>query len=122
MIVEEMPLPGGIPQTAGDHGIMSVRYLRIIAWIEGVSYLVLLGIAMPLKYLADEPGAVRITGMIHGVLFVLFCAALTLVWQRRRWSILRSSLIFASSLVPCATFFMDRHLARWDSEPISIRS
>lgn len=101
---------------------MSVRNLRIIAWIEGVSYLVLLGIAMPLKYLADEPGAVRITGMIHGVLFMLFCLALVLVWQRRRWSFLRSTVVFASSLVPCATFVMDRHLARWDAEPLPART
>ena len=101
---------------------MSVRNLRIIAWIEGLSYLVLLGIAMPLKYLADEPGAVRVTGMIHGVLFMLFCVALALAWQRRRWSFLRSTVIFASSLVPCATFFMDRHLARWDNEPTPVRS
>jgi integral membrane protein len=96
---------------------MSLRNLRIIAWVEGTSYLVLLGIAMPLKYLADEPGAVRIVGMMHGVLFVLFCLALVLVWQQRRWSLMRSSLVFASSLVPCATYFMDRHLARWDVEP-----
>jgi integral membrane protein len=95
---------------------MSVRNLRIIAWIEGTSYLVLLGIAMPLKYLADEPSAVRIVGMIHGVLFVLFCLALVLVWQRRRWSFMRSTIVFASALVPCATYFMDRHLARWDAE------
>ena len=101
---------------------MSVRNLRIIAWIEGVSYLALLGIAMPLKYLADEPGAVRITGMIHGVLFLLFCVALALTWQRRRWSFLRSAVVFASALVPCATFYMDRHLARWDNEPIHVRS
>lgn len=96
---------------------MSLRNLRIIAWVEGTSYLVLLGIAMPLKYLADEPGAVRIVGMMHGVLFVLFCLALVLVWQQRRWSLMRSSLVFASSLVPCATYFMDRYLARWDVEP-----
>ncbi len=94
-----------------------MRNLRIIAMIEGISYLVLLGIAMPLKYLADEPGAVRITGMIHGVLFMMFCLALAQVWQRRRWTFLRSTIVFASALVPCATFFMDRHLARWDSEP-----
>lgn len=96
---------------------MCVRRLRIIAWIEGVSYLVLLGIAMPLKYFADEPGAVRITGMIHGVLFMLFCVALALAWRQRRWSMRRATLVFASSLVPGATFFMDRRLAQWASEP-----
>lgn len=46
-----------------------IRILRIVALIEGVSFLVLLGIGMPLKYLADIPAAVRITGWAHGVLF-----------------------------------------------------
>ncbi len=100
---------------------MDLRHLRLIAWIEGVSYLVLLGIAMPLKYLADLPGAVRVTGMVHGVLFVLFCAALAWVWWRRRWSMARTGIVFASSLIPCATFVMDRHLARWSTEPRSIQ-
>ncbi len=109
----------GVFRAGADHSIMSVRNLRIIAWIEGVSYLVLVGIAMPLKYLADQPEAVRVTGMIHGVLFMLFCVALALAWRQRRWSLLRSTVAFASALVPGATFFMDRHLARWDNEPIS---
>ncbi|HTO03360.1 MAG TPA: DUF3817 domain-containing protein, partial [Opitutus sp.] len=43
--------------------------LRFIGWWEGVSFLVLLGIAMPLKYLAGEPAAVRVVGMAHGILF-----------------------------------------------------
>jgi integral membrane protein len=62
---------------------------------------------------------VRIAGMIHGILFVLFCLTLAIVWKQRHWSFLRSTVVFASSLVPCATFFMDRHLARWGSEPQS---
>jgi integral membrane protein len=49
--------------------------LRIVAFLEGVSYLVLLGIAMPLKYIAGIPQAVRVVGMAHGVLFVLVCAS-----------------------------------------------
>lgn len=118
MGVEVDPFPGGVLQIWSDHSLMSVRNLRVIAWIEGASYLVLLGIAMPLKYLANEPGAVRIVGTIHGILFVILCLALALVWQQRRWSFLRLSVVFASSLVPCATYFMDRHLARWDAEPL----
>lgn len=50
-----------------------LRQLRLLAWIEGVSYLILLFIAMPMKYFAEQPQLVRVTGMIHGVLFVLFC-------------------------------------------------
>lgn len=50
-----------------------LRQLRLLAWIEGISYLILLFIAMPMKYFAEQPQLVSITGMIHGVLFVIFC-------------------------------------------------
>ena len=54
----------------------ALRHLRLVALLEGSSFLVLLFIAMPLKYLADQPLAVRIVGSIHGLLFVIFMAAL----------------------------------------------
>ena len=53
-----------------------VRRFRWVSLIEGVSYLVLVAIAMPLKYAAGMPGAVRVVGMAHGVLFVAFVLAL----------------------------------------------
>lgn len=54
----------------------TLRRLRIIAFLEGLSFLVLLFIAMPLKYLADMPLAVRIAGSVHGGLFLVFLAVL----------------------------------------------
>ena len=84
--------------------------LRIVAFLEGVSYLVLLGIAMPLKYLADMPQAVRVTGMAHGVLFVLFVILLIQVATEKSWSFKKSALSFVSSLIPFGTFYAD---ARW---------
>lgn len=97
---------------------MSIGCLRVVAIIEGISYLVLLGIAMPLKYAADMPEAVRVVGMAHGVLFMIFCAVLAAVWWRHRWAMARAALVFASALVPVATFIMDRWLRRWAAEPI----
>lgn len=84
--------------------------LRIVAFLEGVSYLVLLGIAMPLKYIAGIPQAVRVVGMAHGVLFVLFVILLIQVATERSWTFKKSSLSFFSSLVPFGTFYAD---ARW---------
>ena len=84
--------------------------LRLVALGEGVSYLILLGIAMPLKYGWDMPGAVRIVGMLHGVLFVFFALALAHAHLSRRWGIAFSALIFASSFVPFGAFWMDRRL------------
>ena len=54
--------------------------LRIIAFLEGVSFLLLTGIAMPLKYMAGMPMAVKIAGMAHGVFFILFiCSVKALI-------------------------------------------
>lgn len=94
----------------------SMGRLRAVAFVEGISYLVLLFIAMPLKYAADMPGAVRVVGMAHGVLFVAFCLALLMVFVEKRLDLGRAALTFLSSLVPFGTFVIDRHLKRWGSE------
>ncbi|MDG3086619.1 DUF3817 domain-containing protein [Vibrio hannami] len=63
----------------------SIGLLRGIGIIEGISYLVLLFIAVPLKYAAGFPGLVQIFGMVHGVLFIPFVLMLVIVWFRHRW-------------------------------------
>ncbi len=88
--------------------------LRLVAFVEGWSYLLLLGVAMPLKYLAGLPLAVSIVGAVHGLLFVGFCAALLQAMLAARWSILRAGLVFLSSLVPFGTFLIDAQLKRED--------
>jgi integral membrane protein len=97
---------------AYDAGVTSLRLLRLVAFTEGVSFLTLLFIAMPLKYLAGLPMAVRVVGMIHGVLFIVF--VLVLIWASiaRTWPVRRWLLAFVSSIVPFGTFFFDRSLRR----------
>lgn len=89
-----------------------LKLFRLIAFIEGVSFLVLLFIAMPLKYWAGLPLAVRVVGTAHGVLFVLFLISLLDVMIRYRWSLLRGALIFLSSLIPFGTFVVDYYWLR----------
>ena len=84
--------------------------LRMIGWAEAISFLLLLGVAMPLKYLAGQPLAVRIVGMIHGVLFLVYVAALLNVHVRARWPLGRTALFFGASLLPFGPFLMDRRL------------
>jgi integral membrane protein len=86
--------------------------LRVIAFVEGCSFLLLLGVAMPLKYFFGMPVAVRVVGSIHGGLFVFFCAALLHVMFAERWSLWRGMAVFASSLAPFGTFMMDPSLRR----------
>ncbi len=89
-----------------------VGRFRAIAFIEGVSYLVLLGVAMPLKYFAGFPGAVMAVGWAHGVLFVLYLAALAEVSLSRRWRLVRILGAFVASLIPFGTFVLDARLRR----------
>jgi len=96
--------------------IRMVSLLRRIAFLEGWSYLLLLFVAMPLKYLFDQPLAVRLVGAAHGGLFIAMFAALLACWISRRWSVPRVTLVGVASLVPFGTFWADRHLARWQHE------
>lgn len=86
--------------------------LRAVALLEGVSFLVLLFIAMPLKYLAGMPLAVKLVGWAHGLLFVLFILALAETAAALRWSLLRVVGAFIASLLPFGTFVLDARLRR----------
>jgi integral membrane protein len=84
--------------------------LRAVAFIEGLSYLVLLFVAMPLKYFADQPLAVRIVGSVHGALFI-WLAILTLRAMRTRGkSFAWGSRIGIAAVIPFGTFALDRDL------------
>ncbi len=96
---------------------MPRSWLRLVGWLEGISFLVLLGVAMPLKYAAGKPMAVKVAGWIHGALFVLLCAVLLAVMRRRRWPLGRGALVFAAALLPFGPFLVDRRIARYESEP-----
>ncbi len=84
--------------------------LRLVALCEGISYVLLLGIAMPLKYLYDRPEAVRITGILHGILFILLALALYQTHRRRQWDMKFSAIVMISSMLPLGAFWMDRKL------------
>ncbi|MBW7457020.1 DUF3817 domain-containing protein [Paenibacillus sepulcri] len=90
----------------------AIGRLRWIGNVEGVSYLVLLLIAMPLKYWADIPIAVTITGALHGLLFTLFLLALLHAWIVRKWSFLFVFIAFLSAFIPLGTFFLDARLRK----------
>ena len=66
---------------------MSIKTLRIVGFMEGISFLLLLFIAMPLKYIWDNPILVKYVGMGHGILFIVFLAVLFVVCEKQKWSI-----------------------------------
>jgi len=92
----------------------SVKRFRQIGMIEGYSYLILLFVAMPLKYFAGFPLAVKIVGMAHGILFILFCILLAKAWQDAKWSAYESALFFIASLIPFGTFYTDKMVKKYE--------
>lgn len=88
----------------------SIGRLRIIGIFEGISMLVLLFIAMPLKYFAGIPEAVKMVGWIHGILFVAFCLRATMTYQERGWKFSKLVLAVIAAFLPFGTFVFDRKL------------
>ncbi len=85
--------------------------LRIVAFMEGCSYL-LLGFTMILKYKYAMPLPNYIVGLAHGILFVLYVFLLLQVSFKHRWSILKMFWAFLASLIPFGTFYVDKALFR----------
>ena len=91
-----------------------VSRLRVSSLLDGLSYVILLGIAMPLKYLADQPLAVRIVGSLHGLFFLALCWYLLRCLLAKKLSFGWCVLVFVCALVPLAPFFLDRKLIAKD--------
>jgi integral membrane protein len=89
-----------------------VKTFGRVALIEGISYVVLLGIAMPLKYIFEFPMAVKMVGWAHGILFMLYMLLLLLCWIEYKWSLGRVVFYFVAALLPIVPFFVERKLAR----------
>lgn len=88
----------------------ALQFLRIIGIIEGISYLVLLLISMPIKYIYQNPTPVKVNGWIHGILFTILAFAILYVWINRKWKFKRAFVAGIASLVPLGTFWFDKYL------------
>jgi integral membrane protein len=85
---------------------------RTIAFLEGMSFLILLFIAMPLKHFAGMPEYVKFVGWAHGLLFVLYILALIMAAGEYGWSIVKIVIAFVASLIPFGTFWLDLRLKK----------
>ncbi|MEH6305112.1 DUF3817 domain-containing protein [Olivibacter sp. CPCC 100613] len=88
----------------------TVRRFRKIALLEGISFILLVFIAMPLKYWADFPLAVKYVGWVHGVLFIAYVFSLIQCWTEYSWKFGRVILFFFASLLPFAPFVVEKRL------------
>lgn len=83
---------------------------RLVSLLEGVSFLVLLFVAMPLKYAAGLPEAVRYVGWIHGILFVLFLLTLGSASAAGNWPLRKITGAFVAGIIPFGAFVLERRL------------
>ncbi len=89
----------------------AIGRVRVIGMLEGISFIALMGIAMPLKYLANMPLSVTYTGWIHGVLFIAYGAVVLMALLDRKITFGRAVAAFFASLIPFGPLVLDRWLA-----------
>lgn len=89
-----------------------INLYRKTALIEGVSYLILLFIAMPMKYFFDIPEAVKYFGWIHGVLFLIFLVCLVIAAIKYKWGFMRIAFYLVASVLPFVPIMLDKKLER----------
>ncbi|MBS9463715.1 DUF3817 domain-containing protein [Flagellimonas sp. 389] len=85
-----------------------LKAFRITAILEGISFLLLFGLTMPLKYWAGMLEPNKVVGYAHGFLFIAYVViALVFCWERK-WGIRKFSILFVASLLPFGTFYADK--------------
>lgn len=87
-----------------------ITALRRIGIVEGISLLVLLFVAMPLKYFANRPEFVTVVGWIHGFLFILFMTVAYIVYEKLNWPFKKLVQAFIAAFFPFGTFIFDKQL------------
>ncbi len=98
-----------------------VHQFRVVSLLEGLSYVALMGVAMPLKYAAGMPHAVRAVGMVHGLLFVVFAVALARVVWAESWKPKAIAIAVVAAMLPLGAFWLERRLKRGAFPPAAYR-
>ncbi len=100
----------------------TIGRFRTIALCEGISFLVLLFIAMPLKYLAGDPKWVLLVGWIHGLLFISYMISGLDVKTKYSWSTKKTIIAVAASLIPFGPFILDRKILSKEKEELNLNA
>lgn len=87
-----------------------IGLLRLLGFLEGISFIVLVFIAMPIKYIGNNPEPVQVFGQAHGLLFVLFVVYALVVGIKLKWNIKLLFQVLISSIIPFGTFYIDKKI------------
>lgn len=85
-----------------------VKIFKWVSILEGTSFLVLLLIAMPLKYIWDSPYMVEVTGMFHGILFILYILGALWLYKALQWNFKILFIVCMSSVLPLGPFYVEK--------------
>ena len=85
-----------------------LNFFRIIAFLEGISYILLLFIAVPIKYFGNEPQYVKLLGMPHGILFIAYIILAVILGSKFKWKTKTLFIILIASIIPFGTFYIDK--------------
>lgn len=85
---------------------------RIISLLEGISYLLLLFIATPIKYSQGNPEYVKMLGMPHGILFMLYVVLAIVLKKEMKWGNKTLGIVLLASIIPFGTFYVDKKYLR----------
>ena len=85
-----------------------IRIFRWISIMEGISFLLLLFIAMPLKYIWELPQMVEVVGMLHGILFVAYILGAFYLYKPLEWKFKTLLIICVSSVLPFGPFYVEK--------------
>ncbi|OIQ27542.1 MAG: hypothetical protein BM564_12275 [Bacteroidetes bacterium MedPE-SWsnd-G2] len=86
-----------------------LQLFRIIAFLEGVSYIGLVFVGMPFKYFKDDPSVVKLLGMPHGVLFMAYVVLAIIITNKYKLSQSVFLKLMLASILPFGTFYADKH-------------
>ena len=87
--------------------------LRLVSYLEGISLIILVGIAVPIKYWAGNPALVKSLGPVHGILFLLFIILTLSVGVEQQWSFRKTTWkVLIACIIPFGTFYVDKHIFR----------
>ena len=85
-----------------------IKLFRLITLLEGSSYLLLLFVAVPLKYLMGDESYVKLLGMPHGVLFITYIVFSFVMQKKMNWNTTSFIIILLASIIPFGTFYVDK--------------
>mgnify|MGYP003529679564 CR=1 FL=1 len=89
-----------------------IKIFKIIAFLEGISLLLLLFFAMPMKYIYEQPIFVKTIGMAHGLLFIAYILVAIMLKIEEKWGIKKFAIICIASIIPFGTFYIEKKYLR----------